>query len=187
MSDAEPLVDARDLRARVPHGRRARARGARRVARRRARRVRRDRRTVGLRQVDAAQSARRHRPADVGRGDDRRRSASTGMSDARRDAVPAATHRLRLPALLPDAGADGARERRAADGRGRVPRERARASARASCSRTSDSASGATIGRRSSRAASSSASRSRARWRTDRSSCSPTSRRASSTRGPAPR
>ena len=74
------------------------------------------------------------------------------------------------------------RERRAADGRSESRRARSARSARAICSPTSGSASGEVIGRRSCRAASSSAWRSRERWRTSRRSCSPTSRRASSTR-----
>ena len=79
---------------------------------------RRHRRPVGLRQVDAAQSARRHRPAER-----RQRSTIDGarvdrMRDARSDAISAAAHRIRVSALLSDAGAHGDRERRAADGRG---------------------------------------------------------------------
>ena len=56
------------------------------------------------------------------------------------DAVPPATHRIRLSALLSHAGAHGDRERRAADGRGEAAAASSALSARASCWRTSDSA-----------------------------------------------
>ena len=80
------------------------------------------------------------------------------------------------------AHADRVRERAAADARGPRRAKRSARRARASCSSTSGSARRMITGRRSSRAARCSASRSRARSRTGRASCSPTSRRASSTR-----
>ena len=77
--------------SRIPHGRRARSRGARRDARRRARRLRGDRRPVGLRQVDAAQSDRRHRSSERGHGDDRRRARRRDARLARRRAFGSST------------------------------------------------------------------------------------------------
>ena len=176
-----------DVRRDYPIGAdRARARAARRVARRRAGRLRRDRRTVGLRQVDAAQSHRRHRSSDVGHGDDRG-AARRRDARPRGDALSSAQHRLRVSALLSDADALGDGERRAADGRGEGSGYGEKGEGARSCSPTSDLARDAIIGRRSCRAASSSASRSRARWRIGRPFCSPTSRPVSSTRKPAPR
>ena len=82
------------------------------------------------------------------------------------DALSSAEHRVRLSALLSDAGADGDRERRAADGRSEGADERAATSRAGSARLRRTRASGAVIVRRSCRAASSSAWRSRARWRT---------------------
>ena len=69
--------------------------------------------TVGVGQVDAAQSHRRHRQADVGpdsrRG--RRHRAALGSGPRR---VARGERRLHLPVLQPDARAVGVRQRRAA-------------------------------------------------------------------------
>ena len=83
----------------------------------RRRRVRRHRRAVRVRQIHAAPHPRRHRSAVVGPGEHRGSPARPAL---RSRAHPAPPHPagLRLPALPSAAGADRARERRAADGGG---------------------------------------------------------------------
>ena len=69
---------------------------------------------VGLRQVDAAEPRLRHRPADERRG---RASPASRLNDLDEDELARlarAPRRPDLPVLQPDAGAVGARERRAA-------------------------------------------------------------------------
>ena len=95
------------------------------------------------------------------------------LSDAAATAFRLATHRLRVSAVLPHAGAQRGRERGTADGRGesrarRSPRARAGAARLRRAARTVP-----IIGRRSSAAANSNASRSRARSRTGPHCCSP--------------
>ena len=70
--------------------------------------------TVRLRQDDAAQPARRPRPADGGHGRDWRRSTSTSSAAAALAALARPAHRLRLPVLQPAAGAHRRAQRRAA-------------------------------------------------------------------------
>ena len=147
-------------------------------------RVRRRHRPERLRQVDAAEPARRPRPADQRRGARARRAPGRRGRGAARPAAPQ-RGRLRVPVLQPDRQPHGRRQRRAAGAarrrpraRGAPPRGRAARAPRPrgdrarACPATSP-------------AASSSASRSRARWSTGRACCSPTSRPATST--PPPR
>ena len=96
--------------------------------------------------------------------------------------------RLRLPAVQPAAAHHRARERRAAAAlRGRVERASAGNGRGARLGGGGPGRPRRTTGRASSRAASSSAWPSRARWSTIRRCSWPTSRRATSTRGPATR
>ena len=141
-------------------------------------------RPVGERQDDAAQPARRARPADVGPRHGRRPGGlGDGRGRARRRPPP--DRRVRLPGVRAGADPVRGRERRGpAAPRPRRPRASATRGC-ASCSTSSAWATGRSTGRTSCRAASSSGSRSPGRWPTGRESCSPTSRPASSTPRPA--
>ncbi len=97
-----------------------------------ARPVHRDRRAVGQRQVDAARPHRRPRCADVGLGPHRRRRHHPARRGRAREAARR-EDRVRVPVLSPDSVADGARERRGADGDRRRGGRRRRAPRR--CSR----------------------------------------------------
>ena len=139
----------------------------------------------GSRQVDAAQHPRRAgRALGRPRAGRRPRSGQDGRQGA--DALPAPGDRLRLAADRPQPAAvpHRRRERRAADAAGRRGARASARRARRSCSSWSGWASAATTVRTASPAASSSASPSPWRSPTGRRCCSPTSRRASSTRTP---
>ena len=103
----------------------------------RQRRARRRARTVGLRQVDAAAHARLCGYAALGGHAAVRRQRR--RPPVRRRAQPAApaADRLRVPAILPAADADGGGERRAAAVGGGAAGEERHRTARASCSTTS--------------------------------------------------
>ena len=183
-------TDATDQAGRRHQGlsdRRSRNARARRASTwRSARRVRVDRRAVGLRQVDAAVDPRPARLAD------RRRVHAERPAGRRPAAVGARARaqprdRVHLPELQPDWRSHRLRERRAAAhlsrhgvGRARAARRPRRSSA--SAWRTAPSTCPA-----SSRAVSSSASPWRAPSPASRSSCSPTSRPATSIRRAAKR
>jgi hypothetical protein len=88
--------------------------GARRPRPRRAQRlVRGADGAVGLRQVDAAQHHRRPRPAEQRERPGRRRRSDPDVGQPARQ-VAVADHRLRVPVVQPDPGADRGGERRAA-------------------------------------------------------------------------
>ena len=92
--------------------------GVQRAARRRRRgrrgRVRRRHRAVRLREVDAAEPARRAGPADRRARSRSAAGASTGYSEAQVGARAPRRDRLRVPVLQPDREPLGGRQRRAA-------------------------------------------------------------------------
>ena len=139
---------------------------------------------VGVGQVDAHALPRRPRLVDVGRGVARRHRARLARRPLAHG-LAARAGRVRLPGLQPAADAHGAREHHPAV-RARRPPAGPRVGRPASSTR-SGSVPACATGRRSSPAASSSASPSPAPWPPGPSWCSPTSRRATSTRPPAPR
>ena len=132
------------------------------------------------RQVDAAEPARRARPAHLRRGLLRRPAALEAAQTSTGFRV--AEVRLRLPVVPPAADPDGGRERAGADVRGAARGPAARAKGRGTAGDWSAWAIAPTTCRRSSRSASGSGWPSPARWPTTRSPCWPTSRPAISTR-----
>ena len=136
-----------------------------------------------LRQVDAAASARRA-GAPLGRGDLARRPPHRSAEREGAGAAPAHGDRLRLPGVPSDRGAHRRGERRACPRSWPAGSPRAaRAGPRSSWNR-SGSPTVPSICRRRSRAVSGSGSRSPARSATSPTSCSPTSRPATSTAPP---
>ena len=140
----------------------------------------------GLGQVDAAEPARRHRPADarpIRIGD----TEISGLSERALAGVARAAHRLHLSALQPDSRADRVRERRAAAAADEAveeaaPRPRDDRARHRRPRRPREALPAAAVGR------AGAARRHRARRSSPtRRCCSPTSRPATSTRNRRPR